>query len=208
MTMLQVSDLSKSFAGRMVLDIDQLQLERGQIILLIGANGAGKTTLLRMLANLPGAGGTARLRWHDTPVSSLQAGRDVTYLHQHPYLLARNVQANIEYVLRLRDKPASEVRQILAWAELDQLATKFPAELSVGQQRLVAIARMYATSAPLVLLDEPTANLDDANINAVWKLVSVLANEQRCVVVSATRLPTSLSHHQLWRLSGGRIKIS
>ena len=208
MSLLHITNLRKSYTGQLVLDTQLPQLERGQITLLRGDNGAGKTTLLRILASLL-TPDSLTLKWNGTACAALRPGKDVTYLQQQPLLLQRSVRDNINYALHLHQEARPSVAQILQWAGLTDLAERLPNELSMGQLRRAAIARTYATAAPLVLLDEPTVNLDIDGISKVWQLIAALVRDQRSVIVAGSdNAPKDLLIGQYWQLRDGKVQAS
>ncbi|MCB1748079.1 MAG: ABC transporter ATP-binding protein [Gammaproteobacteria bacterium] len=167
--------------GRRVLDIDHLAVRRGQVLSLSGANGSGKTSLLKLMAGLLIAdGGT--LRCLGTSMRARAAarfcrGRHV-YLHQVPYLFDGTVEDNVDYGLKLRGRdPAQrrvEIRDALAWAELDHLLDRPARQLSGGEQQRVALVRARILAPTLLLLDEITANMDRDSRRRTYAMVEDL----------------------------------
>lgn len=207
MTILQVAGLRKEWpGGGQGLLVDSLELAEGETVALTGDNGAGKTTLLRILAGLlPFDAG--EVTWRGSSVPSLRAGRDAAYLHQQPYLLSRSVRANVEYALKAAGRPVSEAGALLEWAGLAERAALDAGALSAGEGRRLALARIRATAAPLVLLDEPTANLDAAGVAAAGSMVRDMASDGRTVVAAfqAGGVPEGIGGHRLLRMEGGRL---
>ncbi len=160
-------DLHKRFGKTVVLAGAELALASHDCTVLTGENGAGKTTLLRIIAGLekPGRGdisidGAPAEAWRRQRQRLL---RSVMYLHQQPYMLAGSLKRNLEYAARL--SPAvidaeAAVGRALAWSGLESLAEQSAASLSGGQQQRVALARARLREPQILLLDEPTANLD------------------------------------------------
>ncbi len=162
-------DLHKRFGKTVVLDgaAFALALASHDCIVMTGENGAGKTTLLRIVAGLekPGRGeisidGAKPQPWRRLRKRLL---RSIMYLHQQPYMLAGSLRRNLEYAARL--SPAmidadAAIARALAWSGLDSLAAQSAASLSGGQQQRVALARARLRDPQVLLLDEPTANLD------------------------------------------------
>lgn len=207
MTILAVAGLRKEWPdGGQGLSVDLLELAEGETVALTGDNGAGKTTLLRILAGLlPFDSG--EVSWRGSRVGSLRAGRDAAYLHQQPYLLSRSARANVEYALRAAGRPAAESGGLLEWAGLAGRACADAGALSAGEGRRLALARIRATAAPLVLLDEPTANLDAAGVAAVGSMVRDMASDGRTVVAAFQDggVPDGIGSRRSLRMEGGRI---
>lgn len=172
----RLAGLTKSYHGRTVLNIDEMTIRRGEVVALVGPSGSGKTTLLRLLNFLepPSSG---MLQFGDYRVNGsvpLDLRRRVTAVFQHPALLSRSVTANIAYGLELRGEKLS-AEQSSAWLErlgLTHLARQSATKLSAGEGQRVALARALAIRPDVLLLDEPTANLDPYNIGLIERLVA------------------------------------
>ena len=176
----QLQRVKKAYNGRVVLDVDGLAIGRGEVLALVGPSGSGKSTLLRLLNFLepPTAGALAfdgRPAGDDLPLCER---RRVTAVFQRPALLRRSVAANIGYGLGLRGGklPPDE---LVAWLDrlgLAPLARQPAQRLSAGESQRVAMARALVVRPDVLLLDEPTANLDPYNVGLIERLV---AEEQR-----------------------------
>ncbi len=165
-TLVEIRDLLVHRAGRPVLEIVHLNIERGRVLALVGPNGAGKSTLLLVLARLikPERGD---ILLNGKPVTGL---RDREYrcriglVMQDPLLLDMSVYENIAIGLRFRHVPGPEsVRRVEAWAEclgIQHLKTRKAATLSGGEAQRVALARAFVLQPELLLLDEPFGALD------------------------------------------------
>jgi tungstate transport system ATP-binding protein len=186
-----VENLSKSWAGKPVLRIARLRLHSGESYVLSGDNGAGKSTLLRVLAGLePAQVGRFVFDGQEMPLHRLPrpARLRIGFVHQHPYMFSGTVRANVEYGLRARGI-ARHLRgqlttQALAWAAVEPLAEAQAQQLSGGEKQRVAIARVKVLSPHVYLLDEPTANLDADGRRRVIDLISQLAEQDKVVVVA------------------------
>jgi ATP-binding cassette subfamily C protein CydCD len=160
----------------------------GEVVLLRGESGAGKTTLLEVLMGLrTPADGTVRLS--DADLVDLAPGSwhaQIAYVAQVPYLFPGTVGENV--ALGAPDAPHASLRAALdvvglEAVDLDQRLGEGGAGLSVGQRRRVGIARALVRDAPLLLLDEPTAGLDEAAEEAVLRHVLNAARTNRQAVV-------------------------
>ncbi|MGZ5423656.1 MAG: ATP-binding cassette domain-containing protein [Candidatus Aminicenantales bacterium] len=156
--------------ARFSLDLDSLEVPDGGILALVGPNGAGKTTLLMLLAFLlrPARGRLeflGRDPWA-TDDAAVLARRDAVLLTHHPYLFKGTIGVNVAFGLKIRRLPEDEararVRDALALVELEGWEGKPVSGLSAGQAQRAAIARALALRPRVLLLDEPTANLDAA----------------------------------------------
>ena len=185
-----IERLTKRFGARELISIPRLEFERGTSYVLTGDNGAGKTTLLKALAGLePAQFGAIRYQGRDVAADALdELRRDVVYVHQHPYLFDTSIVANIAYGLKLRGIAADEINRrvdaAIEWAKLDEFRDTPPQRLSGGEMQRVALARAWVLQAPVMLFDEPTANLDHASRERVIELIEQSIGENNCVVVA------------------------
>lgn len=213
--LLRVEGLSKRYGERVILDIPALALESGVSYVLTGENGSGKSTLLRILAGLQSAevGGF----WFDGRAVSPQKypgwlRREVVYVHDHPYLFDTSVEHNIAYGLIAHGVPARErplrVARALAWAGVERVRDVRPSRLSGGEKQRVAIARVTVLNPRVYLLDEPTANLDDAGRSIVLELIGQLCNERSTVLIAChDREVIRLPQMQRLRLQAGTLEL-
>ncbi len=188
--LLAIHDLEKRFDDRLVLDIADLTLLPASAYLLTGANGSGKTTLLRILAGLESAeiGKTEFLGQPVTLSPYPKALRDaIVYVHQQPVLFSTSIEANIAYGLNVRGVPtqtiAREVTEAMAWANVTHLRAHDPQTLSGGEKQRVALARAKVLKPRLLLLDEPTAHLDETSKEQVAALIPSFVQEGGSIVI-------------------------
>ena len=208
---LYVLDKTESTIGDFGLAIDHCMLEPGRIYTIVGPNGSGKTTLLNLLAFLhePSHG---RVLWRGRPVDYtdraglLALRRQVGYLMQNPYLFNMNVYENIAYGLRLRGCSNDEIRRrvesMMASQSLSHLARRNAHRLSGGEAQRVGLARTLVLDTEIVLLDEPTANVDRCNVRALEAGVLRVNRERKTTVILTTH-----SEEQAFRMSRNRLSI-
>ncbi|HZX27935.1 MAG TPA: energy-coupling factor ABC transporter ATP-binding protein [Telluria sp.] len=192
--LLSVDRLRKSHGARMLFDLRGFELEAGAAYVLTGVNGAGKSTLMRMLAGLEAPdrdaaaaivfeGRTAPLRPYPRALRE-----HIVYVHQDPVMFSTSVAHNVGYGLSARGQHGAEadarVAAAMAWAGIEGLSGSPPARLSGGERQRVALARAKVLEPRLLLLDEPTANLDGAAREQVIALIPDLVAEGRTVVMA------------------------
>ncbi|MBD8529872.1 MULTISPECIES: ATP-binding cassette domain-containing protein [unclassified Massilia] len=189
--LLTVQGLRKRHGERLLFDIDTLTLEAASAYVLTGANGVGKSTLLRILAGLDTAE-IGHAVFEGKPVALHPypplLRRAIVYVHQHPVMFSTSVAQNIGYGLAARGEPKARVAALVAeamdWAGVGYLRETEPARLSGGEKQRVALARARVLQPRLLLLDEPTANLDGAAREQVIALIPTLVQEGSTVVMA------------------------
>jgi tungstate transport system ATP-binding protein len=179
-------------------------------------NGAGKSTLLRVLGGLERAeidslrfAGEDVLRVHPYPRALRRA---IVYVHQHPILFSTSVADNIGYGLVVRGEPPAAVRPVveeaMAWAGVAHLRDTAPGRLSGGEKQRVALARAKVLQPRLLLLDEPTANLDGAAREQVIALIPTMVEAGSSIVIAChDRDLINLPGVQRLKLRDGRLEV-
>jgi tungstate transport system ATP-binding protein len=181
-----------------------LTLRQGDRLALVGSNGSGKTTLLRLLHGLVPFEGRREVVAIDGRVPV------IAMLFQRPFLLSLSVRWNVLLGLWLHGVPRAErearCQRALQRVGLDALARRSARSLSGGQQQRLALARAWALEPDILLLDEPTANLDPSAKREVERLIGALADDGVTVVMSthnlgqAKRLATRVAYLEAGRL--------
>jgi len=186
--------LSVTLAGRLVLDDVSLALSSGHLVALVGPNGAGKTTLLRAMAGLVRSEGAIEVG--GAALSSLtlrERARRFAYLPQghivHWPLPARDIVALGRYPhgttdpARLTPRDAEAVLRAMQATDVVEFSERRVTELSGGERSRVALARVLAVEAPVILADEPTASLDPRHQFDVMKSLRASADQGVLVIV-------------------------
>lgn len=205
--------LARSLGGRRVLDGIGLSLERGQGYVLSGDNGSGKSTLLRVLAGLePADAGVLRFQGEQTQLPRYPDSWRLraVYVHQHPYLFHTSVAGNIAYGLKARGEARErwlwKVERAIDWAGMREVAAVPPQKLSGGERQRIAIARAKVLAPELLLLDEPTANLDaDGRRRTIELLARLYAEGVSVLIACHDRELIELPGVQRYHLENGRL---
>jgi putative ABC transport system ATP-binding protein len=204
-----LTDVTYSRSGRTVLSDLNLELDDGTTA-LVGPSGAGKSTLLRLLNRLADPdSGTITYRGRDVrDYDVLELRREVALVPQLPALLPGTVAENVSYGPGLRGRTC-DVAAILALAGLDgAFAERAAAQLSVGEQQRAMLARALALTPAVLLLDEPTAALDEHARDAVENTLNDLRKRLSAALIIVTHDPAQarrLSDH-IVVLENGRIR--
>lgn len=174
--------LQKSYDGRKVLDIEKGIIKSGSRTAIIGPNGAGKSTLLKILAGLESADGGSLS--YDGSAEFPQM--DATLVFQKPYLISTTVEKNIAYPMKLRgfsdDEIEKRVTELTEELGLTSFRKQKAWKLSGGETQKVALARALSFKPKLLLLDEPTANIDPYTTAEIEKML-IKASEYATIVL-------------------------
>jgi len=174
-TVYTLNAIQHRYGSRLVLDIDHLDVLRGEILAIVGPSGSGKSTLLRLLQFLerPSAGQIVFDGQAIDDEPALDVRRRVTMVFQRPLLLDRSVRDNVVYGLSLRRRlgGTAVVRTLIEQLGLSAVARASARTLSGGEIQRTALARALATRPQVLLMDEPTANLDPYNVRMIEEII-------------------------------------
>jgi ABC-type lipoprotein export system ATPase subunit len=197
------ANVAQTEAGVKALKIPALCVSQNELVWLHGPSGCGKTTMLNLIAGFltPPPGHVTVLNQDMGQLRRVQQNQQSNQNHwrmhtigivpQEPLLIdSLNAWQNAVLPSQLAGfgQPdfAERVEQLFARLAIDSVRLHLPSQLSRGQQQRVAIARAFANQPRLILADEPTANLDDANVHNVMTLIQQLVAEQgACAIVAS-----------------------
>ncbi len=188
----ELKDVTKAYSNKIVVDAVNLQIREGEILALLGPNGSGKSTILKMLAFIenPTSGEVLfqgeRVNFKNTEKERLQS----TLVFQKTTLFGTSVYNNIAYGLKIRklsrEARDREVKKALELVKLKGFEGRNARKLSGGEQQRVAIARALVLNTKLLLLDEPTANLDPKNAGIIEEVINTVNRQNKTAIVLAT----------------------
>ena len=186
-----LSGVVKSYGTTSVLTGIDLDIAKGELIVLLGPSGSGKTTLLNLIAGIDTANSGEILVLGKnlsemTDLELTEYRRDsVGYIFQFYNLLPNlTVMENASLGLELKGEELDYARIILDKVGLEDKSQRFPAQLSGGEQQRVAIARAMAKSPALIVADEPTGNLDKNNSQSVRSLFKEISNDATIIIAT------------------------
>jgi len=212
-TLTVLRNVTKTFGEKTVLDRINLEILDGEILALLGPNGSGKTTLLKILASIlrPTDGEIYFWGVKVTDQNVEKIRMESTLVFQKTVLFNTTVYDNIAYGLRIRRATKNEidhkVAQILKLVRLEGFEKRSARKLSGGEQQRVALARALALNTRLLLLDEPTANLDPKNAGIIEEAIATTNQELKTTIVMATHnmFQAKSLPHRIALMEDGRI---
>ncbi|MEW6680405.1 MAG: ATP-binding cassette domain-containing protein [bacterium] len=177
--MITIRELKKNYGEKTILEIPKQDFEKERIYCIFGPNGAGKTTLLNLLSFLDKpSSGTIEFKGER---------RNIGYLRQDPLLFQRSIFSNIELGLKIRKiRDKNRVYEIMDELSIEKIKDKKPDEISYGELKRVALARAIVFEPEVLLLDEPTANIDPTSIKIIEGLIKRINKEKRTTIIFST----------------------
>jgi len=209
----ELRNVTKIFDGITALNDVSLQIRNGEILALLGPNGSGKSTLLKILAFLekPSKGEVYFQNERVTDKNMSQMRLESTMVFQKTILFSTTVYNNVAYGLKIRKMPKDrvyeEVGRALRLARLEDFEKRQAKKLSGGEQQRVALARALTLNTRLLLLDEPTANLDPKNASIIEEILAEANRELKITIVIATHNMFQAKNlpHRIALINDGRI---
>lgn len=196
-TIINLEGVNLNQNHKSILENVTMQINKGELVYLIGKTGSGKSTLIRSLyADVPISKGKSVILGHDinriTDKTIPKLRRKIGIVFQDFQLLFdRTIYQNLRFVLRATDwkdkaKIDKRIQEVLALVNMPNIAQKMPHELSGGEQQRVAIARALLNSPELIIADEPTGNLDPATSIELMQLFQKINEAQNVTILMAT----------------------
>jgi len=209
----ELINVSKSYGDKTVLENVNLVVQEGEILALLGPNGSGKTTILKILAFIESpTSGEVKFQGEAVNFKKVEQARwRSTLVFQRTVLFGTSVYNNIAYGLKVRKTRKNvineEVSKVLRLVRLEGFEKRPARKLSGGEQQRVAIARALVLKTPLLLLDEPTANLDPKNAGILEEVIATVNREMKTTIVIATHnmFQARSLPHRIALINEGRI---
>jgi len=212
-TLLETKGLTKKFGSVIPLDGVDMRIRRGEWVAIMGPSGSGKTTMLNLLACLdtPSSGqyildgvDTSTLKERERAVVRRERiGLVFQQFHLVPYLTALENVMLAQYYHSMVDR--DEAREALERVGLGHRTTHLPSQLSGGEQQRVCIARALINQPAIILADEPTGNLDEANEEIIMDFFKELHREGRTIVLVTHNPELAEFSDRVVRLNHGRV---
>jgi len=194
MALIETINLEQKYTEGYALKSVNLEIQKGEVLALIGPTGAGKTTLLRLLdlLELPTSGSiyfdgldVTKLGRH-----RLEVRRRMSFVQQKPVVFRMSVYDNVACGLRWRREKDVVLKQkvsgVLELVDMADYRGRDARTLSGGEMQRVAIARALAVEPEVLFLDEPTANLDPVSISKIEEILAHIIRDQKTTIVMAT----------------------
>jgi len=192
MNAIDIEGIKKIYNNVSVLDIDKYSFKKGGVYGLVGPNGSGKSTLLRIISLLiePTSG---KLFFNGSDVANLDrydVRKKITMVHQEPVMFKASVKYNVAYGLTCRGVSkrniSKRIDNALEMVGMSDFKNRNAKTLSGGETKRVAIARGLTLSPEIILLDEPTANVDEKNIAMIEEIITSLKQSNETTIIFST----------------------
>jgi ABC-2 type transport system ATP-binding protein len=212
--MIEVSNLTKRYAGRTAVDDISFTVARGEIVGLLGPNGAGKSTTMRVLSGfMPATSGTVRVAGFDIFHDADEARRRIGYMPENnPLYPDMRVREYLKFRARLKGLGWSASRKrvdtVMEQCGLTDVGRRIIGQLSKGYKQRVGLADALVHDPDLIILDEPTIGLDPQQIRSVRALIKSLGGKHT-VLISTHILPeVEMMCGRVLIMLGGRVLAS
>lgn len=219
---LQIKNIDKTFNLGTDIEVKALQdinlnIDKGEFVVLAGPSGSGKTTLLNLIGGLDDStegkiilDGITLTHMPEKRLSKERRNHIGFVFQAYNLISVLNGKENIEYIMKLQGKSQKEcdarVEEIAKKLGISELLHKLPSHLSGGQQQRIAVARAVASKPKLILADEPTANLDSASATELMDMMQKLNEKEGITIIFSSHDPLVINMaKRLVSLKDGRI---
>ena len=210
MSILEMTNIKQVYNGKPVLDIQSFSLGESECVALVGPNGSGKTTLLNIAALLlPPTDGEVKIRGKTVNLSKPDKARcDVTLVSQEPYFFSGSLYGNMIFGMEKsagRKEFKEQIYNAMARLGVDHLASRSPRTFSAGELKRAAIARAIVRKTPILLLDEPFANIDPQSRSVLHDVLKEISTESAIVYTTHDLTIAHRLSDRITTLQDGRI---
>ncbi len=188
---LELKGIEKNYRSLKALASVSLEANGGKIVVLIGVNGAGKTTLMRIIAGLeePSMGS---ISFNGLVMNAKELRKIATMVFQRTAMFNRSVYDNVAFGLKVRGEDdqeiAEKVPQVLRLVGLPNFEERKARKISGGEQQRLSLARSFLLDPQILLLDEPTANLDPNSVMIIERAITSRKKEDEIVIMATHNL--------------------
>ncbi len=176
--MIKIKELKKVYGNRTVLDIDSMEVKKGETVVIVGPNGSGKSTLLKILSGV--------IKQTSGDFSSEGV---MYYLPQQSVPFGKSVKKNILFSIKDKSDAEKRTEDILNLFNLKALSDKNAKSLSGGECQRLSLARILINKADIILLDEPTSAADIEGTEIIENALKEYKNKTGCTILMATHSP-------------------
>lgn len=188
---LRLEGIEKNYKNVKAVDSVNFETEGSKIIVLIGVNGAGKSTLLRIIGGLEKQD-QGKIFVNNETITVWELRQIATLVFQRTAMFSRSVYDNLAYGLKIRGKKDYEIREQITEAlrniGLKNFEKRKAKKTSGGEQQRIALARAFLLDPKILLLDEPTANLDPNNAIIIEKAIMKRREKEHVIVIATHNL--------------------
>jgi tungstate transport system ATP-binding protein len=208
-TSLELEGIKKTYQAVKALDSVSFSAEGGKIVVLLGVNGAGKTTCLRIIAGLekPNKG---NILLNKQAMTMGELRHVSTMVFQRTAMFSRSVYENLAFGLRIRGKTEQEIKeqieQALNVVGLRNFEKRKAKKTSGGEQQRIALARAFLINPQILLLDEPTSNLDPKSTRIIESAILSKKKEDNIIIIATHNLvQAKLLSDEIVHIHNGKI---
>ena len=188
---LKLDNIQKNYNNLKVLDRVSFSVQGGNTLVLLGANGAGKTTLMRIIAGLEKPDG-GKVVFNDKSMTEEEMRQTSTLVFQKTVMFSRSVYDNLAFGLRIRKIPELDIKrrieEALQTVGLTGFEKRKAKKTSGGEQQRISLARAMLLDPKILLLDEPTANLDPNSSRIIERTIDSRKNAEEIIIMATHNL--------------------
>jgi tungstate transport system ATP-binding protein len=188
---IQLKNIEKSYGAVKALEAVNLETVGGKTTVILGTNGSGKTTLLRILAGLEKQD-KGSILFNDKETNAKEMRQIATLVFQRTAMFSRSVYGNLAYGLKNRGRKDAEIREEITLAlqavGLRNFEKRKANRTSGGEQQRIALARAFLLNPQILLLDEPTANLDPNSATIIERAIEGRTKERNIIMLATHNL--------------------